>query len=399
MSHRRSGRITDLRRYEPLALVGGIWLIAKLLRYAFPVLFPTFRASLDVPNAWLGGAYTGMMLLYAAVQFPSGALADTLDDVEVVALGAVIAGIGGLVFFLPTTFPLLVVGMLLVGLGTGVHKTVSVGLLARLYPGRTGRALGAFDTLGTVGGVIAPVAVVSALSTTGWPPLFVGIGLVAIAFAVTLSMRVPHQEPSAGGYSAAIGDLELRSYLGPFRERRFQLFIAVTLCFAFAYNGVVAFLPLFLVEAGTTETSASILYSALFAVSVVQVVTGDLSDRVGRLTLSVGVLAVAAVALGGLVVVSGGGVLFLGGAVVLFGLGSHGFRPLRGAYLATEFPDEVAGGGLGLARTMLMGVGAIAPSVVGVIADAAGFRVAFVMLAVAMGLAAVLAVITALVDR
>ena len=398
MTRRRSERTSDLRRYEPLALVGGIWLIAKLLRYAFPVLFPTFKSGLDVPNAWLGGAYTGMMLLYAIVQFPSGALADSLDDVQVVAIGAVIAGVGGLVFLLPTTFPLLVVGMLLVGLGTGVHKTVSVGLLARLYPGRTGRALGAFDTLGTVGGVVAPVAVVAALSSTGWPPLFVGIGLAAIAFAAALSVRVPHQEPSVDGYAAAIGGLEIESYLDPFRERRFQLFIGITLCFAFAYNGVVAFLPLYLVEAGTTETSASALYSVLFAVSVVQVATGDLSDRFGRLTLSIGVLAIAAAALFGLVAVAGNGVFVLGGAVVLFGVGSHGFRPLRGAYLTTEFPDEVAGGGLGLARTMLMGVGALSPSIVGVIADAAGFRIAFALLAVSMGLAAILAVGTALVD-
>lgn len=39
--------------------------------------------------------------------------------------------------------------------GRGLHRTVSVELLARPYPARTGHALGAFDTLGTVGGVVA----------------------------------------------------------------------------------------------------------------------------------------------------------------------------------------------------------------------------------------------------
>ncbi|MFC7236191.1 MFS transporter [Halosegnis marinus] len=373
-----------LGRYEPVAIVGGLWLVAKLLRYTFPALFPTLREAPAFSATLLGAAYTVMMLLYALMQFPSGALADTVEDVRVVAAGALVAALGGGLFLLPASVPVLVAGMLLVGVGTGVHKTVSVSLLSRLYPERTGRALGTFDTLGTAGGVVAPLLVVAALSSVGWPWLLVATGLAGALLTVALALRVPRGDAPTVGLASAVRATDVRSYLPPFRRPRFLLFVAVTLCFAFAYNGVVAFLPLYLVESGLAAATASGLYSLLFAVSVVQVVSGDLADRLGTLRTSTLSLAVATVGLAGLVVGAGDGRLVLGGAVVLLGVGSHGFRPVRGAYLAASFPDEVRGGGVGIARTLLMGVGAVSPTVVGAVADAVGYREAFLALAAAM---------------
>ncbi|TKX76290.1 MFS transporter, partial [Halorubrum sp. SD626R] len=112
-------------------------------------------------------------------------------------------------------------------------------------------------------------------------------------------------------------------------------------------------------------------------------VTGDLSDRVGRFPVMVATLGLAAATLVALV--------SLPAVVAAFGLGSHGFRPVRGAYLLELLPERLAGGGLGVVRTLLMGAGALAPSAVGVVADAAGFRPAFALLAVSMGVAAAVA--------
>ena len=390
---------TDAPGVEPLVFVGGLWLAAKLARYSFPALFPTLELSLSVSNSGLGVAYTAMLLVYAVVQFPSGALADALDDVRVIAAGAATAAAGAVILLLPTSYALLVAGMLLIGLGTGVHKTVAVGLLARLYPTRTGRALGVFDTLGTVGGIVAPPAVVLALASAGWQAHFAVLGGVVALLTAGLLVRVPR---ATTGGRATVSDLRnrlaVRPYLGPFRERGFLLFVGVTLCFSFAYNGVVAFLPTYLVERGLSESTAALLYSGLFAVSVVQVVTGGLSDRLGRLPLVVGVLTLATGALVGLVVVEG--TLFpLGVATVLLGVGSHGFRPVRAAYLSAAIPDEIAGGGLGLVRTLLMGIGAVAPAMVGIVADATSFRVAFSVLAAAMAVAAGFALLTVLDQR
>ncbi|KKF39717.1 MFS transporter [Halorubrum saccharovorum] len=402
-----------IREYDVLVLTALIWFLGKFVRYAFPPLFEPLQASYGVSNAAVGAAFSGFMAVYALLQFPSGAIADRVGAVRVIAAGAAVAGVGALALIVDTPFAVLAGVMLVIGAGTGAHKTVAVRLLSRVYPVRTGRALGAHDTFGALGGVAAPAAVtlfvaappalaalLSRLPGADWRGLFAVTGAVALTLAATFSLRVPDRLPADAdrGPEREGPDPGARDYLALFEDRRLAGFVLVTIAFSFAYNGTVAFLPLYLSQAaGLSIASANLLYSALFAVTFVQLVSGDLSDRLGRFPVMVAALALAAAALVGVVVFSGtgeesgAGPFVLGALVVGFGLGSHGFRPVRGAYLIEALPDRLAGGGLGVVRTLLMGAGALAPATVGAVADASGFRPAFGLLAGAVALAAVVA--------
>jgi MFS family permease len=363
----------SLAEYDALAVTAAIWFLAKFLRYAFPPLFGTLQSAYGVSVAGVGTLYAGMMLAYALMQFPSGVLADRLGAVRVIAGGGLVAAGAALLLAGTSAFPALLLGMLGVGVGTGAHKTVAVGLMSRVYPRRTGRALGAMDTLGALGGVAAPAAVVAA--GAAWRTVFLAAGVAGVALVAWFVGRVPRNGGEAGS-----GD-EV-SYAGLLADRRVAAFVGVTVLFSFAYNGVVAFLPLYLVDAGLTEATASLLYSLLFAVSLVQTVSGELSDRVGPLAVVGGTLALATAGLAATLVLGGG--LALGAAVVVFGLGSHAFRPVRDAYLVSVLPEQAAGGTLGAVRTLLMGAGALSPAVVGYAADVAGFVAAFALLAASM---------------
>lgn len=401
--------IGRLARFDVLLLTAGIWFLAKFLRYAFPPLFDSFQASYGVSNAALGAAFTGFMLVYAAMQFPSGVLADRLGSVIVVTAGGFVAAAAALVLIGDSSFLVLVSAMLAMGAGTGVHKTVAVRLLARAYPARTGRALGVLDTFGAFGGVVAPAAVVAAagfpfLFGDGWRAIFLAAGLLGLGLVVTFRLRVPARTPSTAdhGDAATHSDASVRQYATLFRDWRFSAFALLTVLFSFTYNGVVAFAPLYLTqEAGLTQATAGILYSALFVASLVQLVTGDLSDRIGRLPVVVATLALASGSLLAFVSLTGtGSPILLGGTLVAVGLGCHGFRPVRGAYLMAAIPDDVAGGGLGIVRTLLMAAGAVAPAVVGILSETAGFRPAFWLLAGSITAATLLsAALWALEDR
>ncbi|MFB6136553.1 MAG: MFS transporter [Halobacteriaceae archaeon] len=384
-----------LREYDALALTSGIWFLAKFLRYAFPPLFPTLREVYHVSNAAVGALFTGLMLAYALMQFPSGALADRVGTVRVIAAGALVAAGAAFLLTVPLPLPALVAAMVLVGVGTGAHKTVAVRLVSTVYPARTGRSLGAMDTLGALGGVAAPAAVVAATGTVGWRTVFLGAGVAGALAAALFVRRVPRRLPDDRGRAAGDGDGErggARDYVDLFAAARFRRFVVVTVLFSFAYNGLVAFLPLYLTSVGgLSEAAAGLAYSGLFVVSLVQPLTGEAGDRVGPLPVIVGALALATAGLVGLLALASGGLLALGATVLALGLGSHGFRPVRGAYLVAVIPDDVAGGGLGVVRTVLMGAGAVAPAVVGALSDAAGFAVAFALLAGTMGLAAAVA--------
>ena len=391
--------LARLARFDALALTALIWFLAKFLRYAFPPLFGRIQDLYGVSNTVVGTAFAGLLLVYALMQFPSGVLADRVGAVRVITGGALVAAGAALSLVLAGPFAALVVGMLLVGLGTGAHKTVAVRLLSRAYPARTGRALGVLDTVGAFGGVVAP-AVVVALTTgaatgLGWRTLFLGGGLCGVLLAVGFARRVPRRLPDANAHDREAVDWGLGQYFSLFASRRLSLFVAVTVLSSFAYNGAVAFLPLYLTDAaGLTAAFAGTVYSGLFVVSLVQPLTGDLSDRVGQLVVIGATLALAAVGLVAALVASAP--LALAASVLVFGLGSHGYRPVRGAYLVRVIPEDVAGGTLGVVRTMIMGVGAVSPAVVGFLADRTGFGAAFGLLAASLALSVVFVGVLAL---
>jgi MFS family permease len=386
--------LARLARLDALALVASVWFLAKLLRYAIPPLFGTLQASYGVSTALLGTTYSALMIAYAAMQFPSGALADRVGGVRVVAGGAAVGGAATLALAVPGSFAALVAGMVLFGIGTGALKTVSVPLIARTYASQPGRALGAYDTVGALGGVVAPVAVVALLPD--WRRLYLLGGVAGIALAVAVLVRVSDPEPAstadsdddartAGGTDGPGGD-GFGAYLSPFRDRRFAAFAVASVLFTFATGGVLAFLPLFLeTEAGLSRATAGTLYGAVFAGSVAQLATGELGDRIGHLPIAAGTIAAA---FAGLVVVALAPSLpVLAAGVVLLGAGVHGLIPVRGAYMMRVLPAEVAGGGLGVVRTTFMIGSALAPAIVGAVADAAGLSVAVRLLAAVAGLA------------
>jgi MFS family permease len=378
----RDGGLARLREADALVLTSLIWFLAKFLRYSFPPLFGTLQDTYGVSNTVVGSAFTAMMLAYALMQFPSGALADSYGSVRVIAGGALVAGGGALLVALASPFPLLVAAMALVGVGTGAHKTVAVGLLSTVYADRPGRALGVLDTVGAFGGVAAPAVVVAFTAATGpgWRTVFVLGAASGLVLTALFARRVPRRLPDDGADQSGSLDDGIRTYFGLFADRRFALFVAVTVLYAFVYNGVVAFLPLFLTDqVGLSESFAGLLYSALFVVSLVQTVTGDLSDRMGRLPVMAALLALSGVGLA-VVVFAGRSPLLVAGAVVAFGIGSHGHRPVRAAHLVTVIPDDVAGGTLGIVRTAIMGAGAISPAVIGYLSDVTDFTLAFGLL-------------------
>jgi len=406
----RTGRfasLSHLHRYDALALTALVWFLGKFLRYAFPPLFGQFQTIYGVSRTALGAAFTGLMLVYAAMQFPSGFVADRVGSVGVITVGGVVTGLGALALVVDAPFAVLAGAMLLIGAGTGTYKTVAIELLARIYPSETGRALGVFDTAGSLAGVAAPAAVVAAAALPGvfgapWRTLFLAGGLAALGIALAFLVRVPRhlegQQTAAGGSDGAP---RLREYISLFRRPEFSAFVTVTILFSFAYNGLVAFLPLYLTSAGgLPSVTANLLFSSLFAVSLVQLVTGEASDRIGVLPLLAGTLVAATAGLVGLVLLSGtAGAIGLGASVVVLGLGAHGYRPVRGAYLVAVLPEDVAKGSLGVVRTLLVAAGAVGPAAVGYISEVSGFRVAFGVLTAVLGVATALTVLLWVIDR
>jgi MFS family permease len=380
-----------LRTFDLVFLVAGIWFMVQFLRYVFPPLFGTFQDLYAVSNTQTGALFTLLMLGYSAMQFPAGWLSDRLNEVTVIVAGVGVFTAAAVFTAFAPTFVLLTVTAVGIGIGTGVHKTVAIPYLSKTYPERTGLALGVMDTIGQFGGMVAPIVVVAILaSALPWSSVFVIGALISAGIGGVFYKRArKHQNSALDDSDEEVdGQSELeetetspKQYAAVFSDRKLLIFVIVTVLFTFAWNGLSAFFPLFLSdEKGLSAGMAGFAYSLLFAASVSQMATGVASDRRGRLGISLLLFGVMAFGIVSLLIVESTVLLLV--VTVVTGIGFHGFRPVRDSYLMELIPESLGGGALGIIRTAMTVIGALAPATIGFLTDQVGYVPAFGLIAV-----------------
>jgi MFS family permease len=396
-------RRAAIARFDALGLAAGLWFLTLFVRYVFPPLFPAFRDAHGLSPAALGLLFSLLMGSYAATQLPAGLLSDRRGRVLVIAGGALLAAVGALLVALWRSPTGLATGMVLIGVGSGVHKTVAIPLLATIYRRTPGRTLGLMDAAGQAGGLAAPA--VAVVAGPRWPVIFVASAAIGVLLAVGVHRSVPQRlaqaVPASGPESAGdrtgpdgsgpTDSAGLRAALAPLRDPRLAAFVGVTGLVAIGWNGLSAFLPLYLVDVrGASTGTAGLVYGGLFAIGLLQPLAGSAGDRLGHLVAGLGGAALAAVGIAAVVLLPAG---LVPGGVLLAGAGLHGFRPVRDAWLVDRLPSSAAGGSLGAVRTITMGAGAAAPGAVGALVAAAGYPAGLGALAGALVLAALVLVV------
>ncbi len=367
--------------FDAVILTSFLWFMIQYLRYVFPPLFETIQLEYSVSTAAVGFTYSVLLFGYACMQFPGGYLSDRFNEWLVIVAGTAVFCVGSLLVFLSSPFWSLALAMGLIGVGTGVHKTAAINLLSRLYPDRTGLSIGVMDSVGILGGVLAPVVVVFVLDVAvSWRLIFLSGAVVCL---VLLYESIKSSRRANGGSLRSEIDASRttpwRSYLGIFRHYHFAAFVVVSTTFTFVWTGITAFYPLYLSTVGTLSAgTAGLLYGLLFALSLSQTATGALSDRYDSIRLVFVLFSLMALSI--VAVLAASSLVAFVIATVLLGIGFHGFRPVRDAYLMQLIPSDLGGGVLGLVRTAMLLVGAAAPTILGVTADTLGLGFAFLLL-------------------
>lgn len=375
-----------IRTYDLVIIVSLLWFMVQFLRFVFPPLFETFQGIYGISNAQTGLLFTVIMLAYSTVQFPAGVLGDRLGRPFVILLGTTVFTCAAVAVAASPNYQILLGAAALIGFTTGPHKAVAIPMLSHQYPDSTGRTLGIMDTVGQFGGMVAPLVVVVFLTTFVWQGVFILGAVLSAIFGVAFFIYVlADKELQIWGidHSRKTTSIDSKtSYVSVFTDINMITFLLVAMLFTFAWNGLSSFFPLFLIDQkGFSEGVAGILYSLLFVASVSQTVTGDLSDRVGRLSVAGVLFILMSLGITGLVVAETR--MTIAVITLLIGIGFHGFRPVRDSYLMDVIPDDIGGGTLGIVRTGMTGIGALAPAVTGYLADVAGFIIAFGLIAAA----------------
>lgn len=349
-------------RTPPLAAVAVGWFFALGARFVVPSVLPTVRADLGFGNAIAGLLLTGLWGSYAVMQFPSGLLADRTGERRLLAGSALLGGVAVVVLGATAGVGAFAAGVVLYGLGTGLYATPRVMVVSRLYPDRTDTALGVVFASGNVGNTALPAVAGVAATTVGWRAAFLALAPAFVLVALALAVVVPDGDVSERTPGSA------RDGVRELRRRPVAIATTALVLFAFGYQGLVGFLPTYLVEAkGATPGTASLVFGGFFAVGLVaQVVSGEAAAAVGRRPMLVGTVALAAGGVAGLTALPGQAAVW---ATPLLGV-MLGVWPVLNAYAFDSLSAGTRGGGFGFLRTVYLLLGAIGPVVVGTLFDA-----------------------------
>lgn len=383
------GSLSGMGRGRVLTVVAGGWLLVLGTRVVLPALLPQVKRAFDIDNATAGLLVSALWGAYALTQFPAGMMIDRIGERTTLTASVFVTAAGAAVLTLAPSFGAFVFGAVLFGVGSGLYAPPRVTVLSRIYPDRDGTALGVTFAVGNLGAAALPL-VASALAV--WAHWRLGFGvvvlpLVLVAFGLWGYVPPRPDEKTRAGEQFT-RETVARLLRGVTDHDVAMAWVAMTVML-FTYQGIVAFLPTYLIDVKElTQGTASMLYGLFYASGAVsQWLAGNAADRYGERTVLVA-LAVFGVFTVGLLP-------FIGGvaplAVLLALLGTRlGIGPVGNGFVAALLPDEIQGAGYGLFRTFYLAVSASGSLFVGVLAEWGWFDEAFLLLAGITAVASIL---------
>jgi MFS family permease len=361
-------------------LGAALYLIGFYQRVAPAVMTGELMKDFAIGAAGLGNLSAFYFYSYVAMQTPTGILADRLGPRRLLGMGALVAGIGGLVFGLAPTMAWASMGRLLIGGSVavafvGMLKLASHWFAPRQFALATGMAL----FCGIIGAVFAGVPLRLLVDAVGWRSVMTVSALVTLVVAAAIWLFV-RDDPREKGY---------RSYspLAPGKASSYSITAGIRKIFHYRNTwllclipgGVVGCIltfsglwgvPFLTTHYGLSPARAAALNSAmLVAWAVGGPLCGGLSDRIGlRKPLYVGCNIALAATWGLIIFIPSLPLLLLSGLLLFAGLASGGMI-ISFAFIKESVPHDLGGTASGILNMGVMAGPMILQPAVGLILD------------------------------
>ena len=399
-----------------LPVVVAAIFISTLTGSMVNVVIPVIRAEFGASAAQIGWVVTGYALAYAIGVPLCGRVSDLFGVRRVFAVGLVGFAAGGLFCALAPTFPLLIGGRIVQGLGGAAIPALASVAVAKVLPaGSRGAALGLTASSVGVGSSVGPVVGGVVGELLGWRSLFVGSlvltlilipfaqrvlpdgrsegarrfdllggGLLGLAaglflFGITQGQIAGFADPSSWGSflaaAAAASGFARRLRTAPepfvspelFQNRQYLAAMQVGFFVMLAILSLLVFAPMLLLEVNGLSPAAAglVLTPGSVALALLSPLAGRLSDRLGpRLPVVAGLL-VLALSIFGLSTFAGAPAPIVALAMLGMGVASAFVQSPTSNAAANSLPREQVGGGMGIfVGAFFLGAGS-GPALVG----------------------------------
>ncbi len=376
-----------------IGLVGLAHGVSHFYHLILAALFPWLKTEFALSYAELGLLMTVFFIVSGIGQALAGFVVDRFGARAVLFAGMAMLGLSALLLAGANSYPALLLGAMLAGVGNSVFHPADFTLLnQRVSPARLAHGFSVHGISGNIGWATAPLFLTFVASHAGWRHALLYAALLPCAVLLVLMLNrsalrpdpIVVHPPGQGG-AGTLAFLRLR---------------AVWMCFAFflltavALGGIQSFAAVSLVALYDMSLAwATSAYTAYMLASAAGMVLGGFLGSTGRQHDRIIAYAFAGAAL--LALVLAAAVVPAWAALVL--MGAIGFAagiagPSRDLMIKAAAPKQATGRVYGIVYSGLDSGMALGPLLFGALMDASRPAWVFVCIAVFQALAIVTAV-------
>jgi MFS family permease len=289
----------ESRKCSPFALPLLLLALSVLINYIdrgnLSIAAPLLKSELGISASQLGILLSAFFWTYTAMLFVCGWFVDRFDASRVLALGYLVWSLSTAATGLVHGFAMLLLARLLLGMGESVAFPCYSKILARQLPehhrGFANGAIIAAMKLGPAAGTLGGGLL---MANYGWRPVFLGIGLVSLAWLPAWIRWMPRAETPAYLTEACPRVIDI------LRQPSFRATALGAFCVAYPLYFTITWLPFYLVHEQHLSLQDMVKVAALFYTvdAAAALATGCVTDFWIRRGLAAGGVRKTAMALG-----------------------------------------------------------------------------------------------------
>jgi len=198
-----------MRSYPPQLLSWTMWglvvflyMIGFFQRVAPAVMAQELMSDFHLGGALLGNLSATYFYSYAAMQIPSGLLADQIGPRRLATYACAVATIGIILFSFGPTLWFAYIGRFLVGASVAVAWVTCMKLAGHWFPAnRFATVTGVALLVGNMGAILAGIPLALAVSSFGWRMSMGSSGILTLVLTVATWLAL-RDDPKAYGYKS-----------------------------------------------------------------------------------------------------------------------------------------------------------------------------------------------------
>jgi MFS family permease len=339
------------------------------------VMLPVWQAEFGIGFAALGLIKTVFSGTLAGFQLPSSMLAEKYGTALVLAIGTALAGLGYCFAGASSGLVGLILALFIGGLGASTQHPLASSLIARAFgPGRTMKALGAYNFSGDIGKMTVPAIASLLLVVLPWRHALIVLGSVGIVAAIVIYVVIPRLPAPIPEESKKVrgGKDGVPAY-------GFPLLLSIGVVDSATRMAFLTFLPFVLTAKGATLPTIGLALTLVFAGGAAgKLVCAFIGARIGIIGTVWFTEIVTAVSIAALLPLPLEFSMIL---LPIVGIALNGTSSVLYGSVPDLVPPSRHSRAFGIFYTGTIGAGAISPAIYGLLGDRIGPQTTLVVVA------------------